>query len=250
MATITLKDIVDAITGVYNSTPNKIALGSTVATLQNEAAAVGNGVVIDLENTNAITFVVTGTFDATVVIQASLDGVNYRDWKVRSIDTGISSASIINPGVYVCETYGLKKIRARVNAYTSGAVTVVAVATTAPFTHNSKKRNVEIARISNVTVEAGATTRVIRSIDVSEFPIQYVTTRNDSSHHFAIEFWYETKPPALTLGSPAGNITIIDTTALRAYSEWFEARSEILNVFVKNQDAVAHAYDVVVYGVR
>lgn len=97
--------------------------------LQDAAAATGNGREIDVSDKEYVGVHVTGTFVGTVVFEAritedtwfSIEGIDYSD------DTsGVTSATA--PGAWRFVVAGTSGFRARVSAYTSGAITVVAFA--------------------------------------------------------------------------------------------------------------------------
>ena len=102
------------------------------ATLQDAAEATGNGYTMDVGGKASLTLQVTGTFSGTVTFEASLDGSN---WVSRSgIDgSGNKSSTATTTGIYQFNIDGIKYFRARISAYTSGSITVVARATPFPL---------------------------------------------------------------------------------------------------------------------
>ncbi len=95
-------------------------------TLQDSATATGNGTALDTDGHGGGLLVVSGTFEATVIPEGSIDGTTYYTIPVCNIDDGVTQRSITEPGRYQVDCRGLSNIRARVSDYTSGSVTVKA----------------------------------------------------------------------------------------------------------------------------
>ena len=112
------------------------------ATLQDAAEATGNGYTMDVGGKASLTLQVTGTFSGTVTFEASLDGSN---WVSRSgIDgSGNKSSTATTTGIYQFNIDGIKYFRARISAYTSGSITVVARATPFPLSSLNAAMEVE-----------------------------------------------------------------------------------------------------------
>ena len=88
-------------------------------TLQDAAEANGNGVDFVVDGYGSVLLQVTGTFSATITFYGSVDGTNFviMNWGKVCV-TSI-------PGIYQFECSGLQKVRAVINNYASGAITVV-----------------------------------------------------------------------------------------------------------------------------
>ena len=111
---------------------------SVSETLQSAAGATGNGTAIDMRgyNTLTVTVVHATTPTATVTFEGSNDGTNYFTiGLVRLADhstiasTDASSGSALKTGYALPKSVanvGLANFRARISAWTAGAVTVVA----------------------------------------------------------------------------------------------------------------------------
>lgn len=100
------------------------------ATLQAAAAAEGNGTVLDLSDMSLgpashVALQVTGTFVGTVTFEGSVDGTNFAAVHVTD-SGGTAAATATAAGIFQADVRGLDKLRARVSAYTSGAITVTA----------------------------------------------------------------------------------------------------------------------------
>ena len=112
------------------------------ATLQDAAEATGNGYIFDVGGKASLTLQVTGTFSGTVTFEASLDGSN---WVSRSgIDgSGNKATTATTTGIYQFNIDGIKYFRARISAYTSGSITVIARATPFPLSSLNAAMEVE-----------------------------------------------------------------------------------------------------------
>lgn len=241
MATVTIKNIYDAI----------IAKTANVeATLQNAATTVSNGTTLTVTGMNSIAFQVSGTFVGQIWFRGSVDGTNYDDLYVT--DTiGITSKYATKKGVYRADISSYKYVYARVNDYTSGSVTVFARASTVNLAETYKRKNVELAKYTGISINASSSNSIFSNIDVSQFPIQYATIRANIAHNFKVDFQYISS--STSLDSTLGNITVIDsqTIGARLASDWIQSQGNILTVAVYNLDgASAHTYDVYLYGVR
>lgn len=95
--------------------------------LQNAAAATGNGTAVDFKGYKHIAFDVTGTFVGTVTFEGTVDDSNWVAIGVlpqTSATTPVTTAT--TPGMFGLPQYmaPLSQVRARVSAWTSGAITV------------------------------------------------------------------------------------------------------------------------------
>lgn len=94
-------------------------------TLQSAAAATGNGVVLACNNYETIAVQVNGTFVGTVSFEGSIDGVNF--YAVPFINSaGTNATTATATGIFLSAADGYSSFRARVSAYTSGSITVIA----------------------------------------------------------------------------------------------------------------------------
>ena len=100
-----------------------------VTTLQSAAGATGNGTVFQVDGCRSAMFQVSGTFVGTVTFEATVDGTNWVTYALGDISSTsrVHATSQTTPGIYVADDLaGLMAVRARISAYTSGAITVVA----------------------------------------------------------------------------------------------------------------------------
>ena len=104
-----------------------------LTTLQAAAVATGNGTAIDVALYNSVAIDVSIATTATVTFEGTVDGSTWVSRTCVSIanTSGTLVASTTSSGEFQCNVAGLAKFRARISAWTSGAVTVTARATTA-----------------------------------------------------------------------------------------------------------------------
>jgi hypothetical protein len=93
--------------------------------LQAAAAATGNGTPIDMKGVERLTVEVAGTFVGTVTFEGTIDDTS---WFVVGLKTAADAAAVTTataPGAWKLPDDGpsLSQFRARVSAYTSGAIT-------------------------------------------------------------------------------------------------------------------------------
>ena len=95
-------------------------------TLQSAAGATGNGTATDMAGVDAFSVAVSGTFVATVTFEGTIDGTTFFAVGLTPMAGGAAVTSATAPGQwYASPVMALLQFRARVSAFTSGAVTVV-----------------------------------------------------------------------------------------------------------------------------
>lgn len=95
--------------------------------LQNAATATGNGQVLDCSIYTAAGLQVTGTFVGTITWEVSNDGgTTWVGILAAPTTTGTGALTATATGIYVVDVGAIEKLRARISAYTSGAITVTA----------------------------------------------------------------------------------------------------------------------------
>lgn len=94
--------------------------------MQSAVAATGNGTVVDVSGFSGVGFQVTGTFVATITWEATIDTINWVAIPVTDVALGTQSTTTTAVGLFRRNCAGIKQIRARISAYTSGNVTVTA----------------------------------------------------------------------------------------------------------------------------
>ena len=107
------------------------APGGTVkrVPMQAAAGATGNGTAIKTTDAGAggyarLAVQITGTFTGTVTFECTIDGTNWVALEMTSIGASATvSTTATAAGIWVADVRGLVQVRARVSAYTSGAIT-------------------------------------------------------------------------------------------------------------------------------
>lgn len=102
-------------------------------TLQAAAAATGNGTPIVVGNPATGAFVllglqITGTFVGTVTFEGTINGTDWFTVEAIAMANSVSGqvTTATAPGGWRVNISGLHSFRARISAYTSGNITVVA----------------------------------------------------------------------------------------------------------------------------
>lgn len=106
-------------------------------TLQNAAAATGNGTAFDVESYGGVNIQITGTFSATITFETTTDGTNWVARKATNVTDEVSATTATAAGEYNVQVAGATQFRARISAYTSGTVTVRARGTSGSIVRRS-----------------------------------------------------------------------------------------------------------------
>ena len=98
--------------------------------LQNAAAADGNGTKLLLDGFNHVIISITGTFNASVHLEITIDDVNWFEISASDLTTtnpGTKVKTITAPTITTCDLIGgATYFRTRISNYVSGAVTCIA----------------------------------------------------------------------------------------------------------------------------
>ena len=92
--------------------------------MQDGAAATGNGTPINCPGHGTFTGQVSGTFVGTITWEATLDGTNWIAIGLTNLNTANVATTTTVAGIFRVSCAGLALLRARISAYTSGAITV------------------------------------------------------------------------------------------------------------------------------
>ena len=97
--------------------------------MQSAAVATGNGTAIDCIDSSSGAFTVlamqvTGITTATITFEATIDGTNWVAVLATNLNTGAEATTATANGIYTIMVAGLPKVRARVSAWTEGAIYV------------------------------------------------------------------------------------------------------------------------------
>jgi len=114
----------DLTTGTLHPRENIVAAGAL--------GALNSEIIANADGASTITLDLRGTFNLTVEVSGSADGVNWVILPVRPVTGGIYLAAVAGaaPGLWVAACAGFARLRARVTAYTSGSATAVLLAAT------------------------------------------------------------------------------------------------------------------------
>lgn len=99
-------------------------IGDAFLDLQFQASSTGPGTPLFIDPYGGAVLAVTGTFVASIVPEATLDRQNWFSVEALNLATGGKTTSITSPGLYVVAAPGGVLLRARIDSYTSGSVTV------------------------------------------------------------------------------------------------------------------------------
>jgi hypothetical protein len=103
---------------------------SDYVTLQDAATETGNGTILPVADRATVMLQIKGTFSAAIKVETSCDGDNWEGVCCYRTYNLSQTEYITMPGHYVISVAGYKYLRARIDWYESGAVTIVATATT------------------------------------------------------------------------------------------------------------------------
>ena len=96
--------------------------------LQKTVGETASGNLLDVDGISFVGIQVSGTFVGTVTFEATIDGDNWVSVEGASVGDSTSlSTTATAPGIWRISVLGLSTIRARISAYTSGAITVLAL---------------------------------------------------------------------------------------------------------------------------
>lgn len=96
---------------------------SEMFVLQDAVGATGNGSVLDVVGQASAVIALTGTFVGTVTFEGTLDDTNWFSVMAVKLGDGGIATSATTTGMYRIACAGLTSLRARVSAWTSGAIT-------------------------------------------------------------------------------------------------------------------------------
>lgn len=77
---------------------------------------------------SAVGVQVTGTFTATLLVEATIDGTTFTTYAFINCASGATETSITAAGQYRTELVGVSSVRVRCSAYTSGDAVVTVTA--------------------------------------------------------------------------------------------------------------------------
>lgn len=121
----------------------------SIRTLQSAVESTGNGEELRVAGYGVASLQVTGTFVGTVTFEGTVDHQNWSVVQVKNKGTGATATTATAVGIFDIDLTGLEFLRARISAYTSGAITIVAkcsdaLPTAPPSTINATVDSVKV----------------------------------------------------------------------------------------------------------
>lgn len=107
-------------------------MASKLVQLHAAAVATATGETIPAETRSVVMFELSGTFAATVTFEGTVEGSTWIAIRAMRMSNGNMATTGANADLYRAVVTGLKTVRARISAYTSGSLTVWARSTDAP----------------------------------------------------------------------------------------------------------------------
>jgi len=92
--------------------------------LQTAAVAVGSGVPASCNGVSAMAVQIVGISVATISFEGNVDGANWVPVEALNIATNTEAPVATTDGIYLVSVLGFSQLRARISAYTSGAINV------------------------------------------------------------------------------------------------------------------------------
>lgn len=125
--------------------------------------ALNAEVITDCDGSSTVSLDLRGTFNLSVEVAGSLDGVNWILIPVRPQSGGQFVAAIAGTasGVWMGSCGGFRRVRARVSAYTSGAATATLMASNSLFDDFAKNGSITPSIGTTVGTAGAATTLTI-----------------------------------------------------------------------------------------
>lgn len=90
--------------------------------------AVDEAVTVSVADCDVIAFQITGTFVATIAIEASMNGTDFVAFAITNVGPNAQNSSFTTPCLLrspIGTAQGIEQIRARMSAYTSGSALVI-----------------------------------------------------------------------------------------------------------------------------
>lgn len=157
-------------------------------------SALNAEAIADLNGHCVATFDLRGTFVATVVFEATLDGTNYFSLPAINQATQAMITAPTAAGVFIVSVTGFRRIRARVSAYTSGTVVVAMRASMADYAITS----IPYPATLTVTVTAATATAATLTIPAAGAGLFHYFTRILVQRHTSALLTAGTTPVLVT----------------------------------------------------
>lgn len=99
--------------------------------MQSAAVATGNGTAAANSDGNGIfklaSIQIKGITTATVTFEVTIDGTNWVAIKFTDVTTGTAATTATADGIFTADISGMAQLRARISAWTSGAITATGI---------------------------------------------------------------------------------------------------------------------------
>lgn len=103
---------------------DKTGSGTITAAQPSISTPVAGGTVAaTTSGASSVTAVISGTWSAHLLLEATIDGTNWFSWNFIGVDGSINSSTSIN-GTAIIACGGFSQIRLRANTYSSGTATI------------------------------------------------------------------------------------------------------------------------------
>ncbi|RYG88820.1 MAG: hypothetical protein EON59_03255 [Alphaproteobacteria bacterium] len=233
--------------------PNPMPLGAATV-LHNAAVASANGSTILVRNHSLLQVDVTGTFSSKVTVAGYLTGTS--NWQALDVydRKGNILREITAPGSYFVEVSSYVGVRARVDSYVSGSVSV-----TARLSYGDLPRFPSSALVTEaigVSVLAGAKTYIFSHVDMRGFPFYIASVRASAAGDFSVLFEPENSFPGSSDAAGLG-ATGFETALIlnlegnrNGFSERFTPIGRGGRFRIHNQDAADRTFDLRLFGYR
>ena len=126
--------------------------------LQSAAGATGDGTPFEVAGCASVGFQMTGTFVGTVTFECRLDGSTWDSLECKNVETGAKVTTATAPGTFTAAVGGIQEVQARVSAWTSGSITVDALATESGG--GGLGADVDLQNVESITLAASSGTDV------------------------------------------------------------------------------------------
>ena len=125
-------------------------------TMQNAAAATGNGTSIVVDDRAFLGMQVEGITSATITFEGTIDRSTWYAIQVMNVNDGSVATTTTADGLFVCSVAGLREVRARISTYATGTITVTGHVTT--LAAGMSLADIDVAGSEVVTLGAGTAT--------------------------------------------------------------------------------------------
>jgi hypothetical protein len=97
-----------------------------ISASSSDCSTAGSCATFDPGALPAVTYAVSGTFTATLQMEATADGINWTSVNIVNIASSVNGTQISGAGTFSFSNSGFVKVRVRCSAYTSGLIRITA----------------------------------------------------------------------------------------------------------------------------